>query len=159
MECQFRRGRIIWKEFWCDIRDQNYFKGELTTAAVPSFLELKKFTNLRFVKNSLKTLKEFWHDPDIGTQNLIGMKSRMNMWTFFSWGDWFCSIYTMSWGFWKHLFGIPGVRPVFLKPKLHKKSKNRFKTINYRRYQMVIFSNYFFSYQKSSRKYLIMWTR
>ena len=34
------------------------------------------------------------------------------------------SIFTMSWGCWKHAFGIPGVRPMFLKPKLHKESKN-----------------------------------
>ena len=60
--------------------------------------------------------------------------------------------YTMSWGFWKHHFGIPGVRPMFLKPKLHKESKNGFKKINYRPYRRVIFSNYFFRYQKSSKK-------
>ena len=38
----------------------------------------------------------------------------------------------MSWGCWKHAFGIPGVRPMFLKPKLYKESKNGFKKINYR---------------------------
>ena len=55
------------------------------------------------------------------------------------------SIVTMSWGFWKHHFGIPGVRPMFSKPKLHKESKNGFKKINYRPYRRVIFSNYFLS--------------
>ena len=39
-------------------------------------------------------------------------------------------ISTTSWGFWKHAFWIPGVRPMFLKPKLHKESKNASKTIN-----------------------------
>ena len=37
--------------------------------------------------------------------------------------------FTKSWGCWKHPFGIPGVRPMFLKPKLHKESKNMLKTI------------------------------
>ena len=60
---------------------------------------------------------------------------------------------TMSWGCWKHAFGIPGVRPMFLEPKLHKKFKNGFKTISYRRYRMVVFSNYFFWHQKSSKKW------
>ena len=45
-------------------------------------------------------------------------------------GFWSIFTYTTSWGCWKHLFGIPGVRPMFLKPKLHKESKNGFKTIN-----------------------------
>ena len=63
------------------------------------------------------------------------------------------NICTMSWGFWKHHFGIPGVRPMFLKPKLHKESKNGFKTISCRRYRIVIFSNYFFRHQKSSKKW------
>ena len=65
---------------------------------------------------------------------------------------WTFRSYTMSWWCWKHPFGIPGVRPMFLKPKLHKESKNGFKTINYRPYRMAIFSNYFFRYQKSSKK-------
>ena len=60
---------------------------------------------------------------------------------------------TTSWGLWKHHFGIPGVRPMFLKPKLHKESKNGFKTINYRPSLLVIFSNYFFRHQKSSKKW------
>ena len=34
---------------------------------------------------------------------------------------------TTSWEYWKHLFGIPGVRPMFLKAELHKESKNGFK--------------------------------
>jgi hypothetical protein len=47
---------------------------------------------------------------------------------------------TTSWGCWKHPFRIPGVRPMFLKPKLHKESKNGFKTISCRRYPVMIFS-------------------
>ena len=39
---------------------------------------------------------------------------------------------TTSWGCWKHVFGIPGVRPMFLKADLHKESKNGFKTTSYR---------------------------
>ena len=53
---------------------------------------------------------------------------------------------TTSWGCWKHLFGTPGVRPMFLKPKFHKESKNGFKTITYRCYPVMIFSkNWFWS--------------
>ena len=48
--------------------------------------------------------------------------------------------FTELWGCWKPPFGIPGVRPTILKPKLHKESKNGFKTINYRRYPVMIFS-------------------
>ena len=60
--------------------------------------------------------------------------------------------HTMSWGCWKHHFGIPGIRPIFLKPEWPKESKNGFKTIHFRPYRIVIFSNYFFRYQKSSKK-------
>ena len=60
--------------------------------------------------------------------------------------------YTMSWGLWKHPNPVPGGRPTFFKPEWSKKFKNGFKTIRYRRYRMVIFSNYFFWYQKSSKK-------
>ena len=63
------------------------------------------------------------------------------------------TLVTMSWGCWKHPFGIPGVRPMFLKPKLHEESKNGFKTINSRCYRMGIFSNYFFRHQKSSKNW------
>ena len=77
-------------------KSPEFFLRVTNSTAVPSFLELKKFINLWCVKKSLKTLKEFWHDHDIGSQNLIGMKSRMKyprkMWTFFSWGDWFCVV-------------------------------------------------------------------
>ena len=59
---------------------------------------------------------------------------------------------TTSWGWWKHLFGIPGVRPTFLKPKLHKESKNGFKTINYRRYPVMIFSKNCFRSNKIIKK-------
>ena len=60
--------------------------------------------------------------------------------------------YTTSWGCWKHPFGIPGVRPMFLKPKLHKESKNGFKTINYRRYPVMIFSKNCFRSKKIIKK-------
>ena len=59
---------------------------------------------------------------------------------------------TTSWGCWKHPFGIPGVRPMFLKPKLHKESKNGFKTINYRPSPVMIFSKNCFWGKKSSKK-------
>ena len=61
-------------------------------------------------------------------------------------------VFNMSWGCWKHHFGIPGVRPIFLKPEWSKESKNGFKTINFRPYRIVIFSNYFFRYQISLKK-------
>ena len=60
--------------------------------------------------------------------------------------------YTMSWGCWKHPFGIPGVRPMFLKPKLHKQSKNGFKTINYRRSLVMFFSKNCFRSKKIIKK-------
>ena len=41
---------------------------------------------------------------------------------------------------------------MFLNPKLLKKSKNGFKTINSSPPLLVIFSNYFFRHQKSSKK-------
>ena len=51
----------------------------------------------------------------------------------------------MSWGCWKHVFGIPGAR-MFLKAELHKKSKNGFKTINFRPPSVMNFSkNWFWS--------------
>ena len=59
-----------------------------------------------------------------------------------------------SWGCWKHLFGIPGVRPMFLKPKLHKESKNGFKEINYRRSPVMIFSKNCFWSDKIIKKIL-----
>ena len=58
----------------------------------------------------------------------------------------------MSWGCWKHPFGIPGVRPMFLKPKLHKESKNGFKTINYRPSPVMIFSKNCFWGKKIIKK-------
>ena len=54
----------------------------------------------------------------------------------------------------KHPFGIPGVRPVFLKPKLHKESKNGFKTINSRCYPVMIFSKTCFWRKKNHQKKL-----
>ena len=59
---------------------------------------------------------------------------------------------TTSWGCWKHPFGIPGVRPMFLKPKLHKESKNGFKTINYRPSPVMIFSKNCFWGKKIIKK-------
>ena len=49
----------------------------------------------------------------------------------------------MSWELWKHPDPVPGVRPMFFKPKLHKESKNGFKTIpdatQYYLFQKTIF--------------------
>ena len=59
---------------------------------------------------------------------------------------------TTSWGCWKHPFGIPGVRPMFLKPKLLKQSKNGFKTICCRCYPLMIFSKNCFSVQNNHQK-------
>ena len=59
---------------------------------------------------------------------------------------------TTSWGCWKHPLWIPGVRPMFLKPKLHKQSKNGFKTISCRRYPLMIFSKNCFSVQNNHQK-------
>ena len=59
---------------------------------------------------------------------------------------------TASWELWKHPDPPPGGRPLFFKPEWPKESKNGFKTISYRPYPLVFFSNYFFRYQKSSKK-------
>ena len=59
---------------------------------------------------------------------------------------------TMSWECWKHPFGIPGVRPMFLKAELHKESKNGFKTINYRRSPVMFFSKKLILAQKNCQK-------
>ena len=59
---------------------------------------------------------------------------------------------TTSWGCWKHLFGIPGIRCMFLKPKLPKESKNGFKTINYRPPSGMIFSKNCFRSKKIIKK-------
>ena len=58
---------------------------------------------------------------------------------------------TASWGLWKHSNPVPGGRPRFFKPEWPKESKNGFKTISCCPYRKVIFSNYFFKYQKSSK--------
>jgi hypothetical protein len=42
----------------------------------------------------------------------------------------------------------PRCHPMFLKPKLHKESKNGFKTINYRRSPVMIFSKNCFCLKK-----------
>ena len=62
------------------------------------------------------------------------------------------SNYTTSWGCWKHPLWIPGVRPMFLRPKLLKQSKNGFKTICCRRYPLMIFSKNCFSVQNNHQK-------
>ena len=62
---------------------------------------------------------------------------------------------TTSWGCWKHPLWIPGVRPMFLKPKLHKQSKNGFKTISCRRYPLMIFLKNCFSVQNNHQKNLM----
>ena len=59
---------------------------------------------------------------------------------------------TMSWELWKHPDPVPGGRPIFFKPESPKESKNGFKTISCCPYRKVIFSNYFFRYQKSLKK-------
>ena len=64
----------------------------------------------------------------------------------------FHSFYTMSWELWKHADPVPGVRPIFLKPKLHKESKNGFKTINYRPSPVMIFSKNCFRRKKIIKK-------
>ena len=70
--------------------------------------------------------------------------------SFFS--QWLLTYYTTSWGCWKHPLWILGVRPMFLKPKLHKQSKNGFKTISCRRYPLMIFSKNCFSVQNNHQK-------
>ena len=60
--------------------------------------------------------------------------------------------YTMSWELWKHPDPVPGVRPMFLKPKFQKESKNGFKKINYRPPSVMFFSKNYFRHQKSLKK-------
>ena len=64
---------------------------------------------------------------------------------------------TTSWGCWKHPFVIPGVTPMFLKPKLHKESKNGFKTINYRPPLLVIFSKNCFQHKNHQKIWTFCW--
>ena len=61
-------------------------------------------------------------------------------------------IQTTSWELWKHPNPAPGDRPMFFKAESPKESKNGFKTISCCGYRKAIFSNYFFRYQKSSKK-------
>ena len=73
--------------------------------------------------------------------------------------DWnLITIYTTSWGCWKHVFGIPGVRPMFLKAELHKESKNGFKTINSSPPLVMIFSKNRFGSKKLSKKLDVLLT-
>ena len=58
------------------------------------------------------------------------------------------TIFTTSWGCWKHVFGIPGARPMFLKAEFCKEFKNGFKTINSRPSSVMIFSKYCFQSKK-----------
>ena len=73
---------------------------------------------------------------------------QLNMWKLTKIG----TSFTTLWGPGKHSMSPPGCRTLFLKPKCHKKSKNGFKLINSRSPLQVIFSNYFFWYQKLSKK-------
>ena len=59
---------------------------------------------------------------------------------------------TMSWGPGNHSKLTPGSRPMFLKVKLHKESRNGFKTINNRCYPVMIFSKNWFLAQKIIKK-------
>ena len=59
---------------------------------------------------------------------------------------------TMSWELWKHLDPVPGVRPMFFKPKLHKESKIGLKTINYRPSRVMFFSKNCFWSNKIIKK-------
>ena len=52
----------------------------------------------------------------------------------------------------KHPNPVPGVRPILLKAKLHKESKNGFKTINYRRSPVMFFSKNCFQRKKIIKK-------
>ena len=58
----------------------------------------------------------------------------------------------MSWELWKHPNPVPGVRPMFFEPKLHKASKNGFKTINYRPSPVMFFSKNCFWSNKIIKK-------
>ena len=62
------------------------------------------------------------------------------------------SLSTMSWELWKHPDPVPGVRPMFFKPKLYKESKNGFKTINYRPSPVMFFSKNCFWSNKIIKK-------
>ena len=66
--------------------------------------------------------------------------------------EWNTYIFTMSWGCWKHVFGIPVARPMFLKAELHKESKNGFKTINFKPPSIMIFSRNGFWSKKIIKK-------
>ena len=59
---------------------------------------------------------------------------------------------TMSWELWKHPDPVPGVRPMFFKPKLHKESKNGFKTISYRPSPVMFFLKNCFWSNKTIKK-------
>ena len=62
--------------------------------------------------------------------------------------------FTELWGCWKPPFGIPGVRPMFLKAELHEKYKYGLKTINYRHSPVLFFffKKLFSAQKKSSKK-------
>ena len=61
-------------------------------------------------------------------------------------------LFTAFWGPGNHSKLTPGGRPMFLKPRLHKESKNGFKTIHCCPYPVLIFSeNYFFANMSSKK--------
>ena len=64
-------------------------------------------------------------------------------------------ISTAFWGPGNHSVDFRG-RPMFLKPKLHKESRNWFKKINYRPSLVMIFSKNCFWGKKSSKKLYIL---
>ena len=69
----------------------------------------------------------------------------------------FANLSTTSWGPGKRSMWPPGCRPLFLKPKCHKESKNGFKPINFRSPLFVIFSNYFFSTKNHQKNWTFCW--
>ena len=94
-----------------------------------------KFHNSYYCFNCLKTqiwvkwVSQFYRK--IGLRRIIGCISLklLNLHCFIENGK-----YTHCSELWKHLDPVPGVRPMIFKAKLHKESKNGFKTINCHRY-------------------------
>ena len=112
-----------------------------------------KFHNSYYCFNCLKTqiwvkwVSQFYRK--IGLRRIIGCISLklLNLHCFIENGK-----YTHCSELWKHLDPVPGVRPMIFKAKLHKESKNGFKTINCHRYPVMFFSKDYFQHQKSSKK-------
>ena len=93
---------------------------------------------------------ENWNKKRIQTILLISIDFVLNNILFWKYN--INTIDTMSWELWKHHNPVPGVRPIFLKPKLHKESKNGFKTINYRPSPVMIFSKNCYKCKKIIKK-------